>query len=255
MFCARSMRTASSLSSFATHDAIFTAYPDGYRRVESNIDGFARLDPMVPRRRMLLGFVLALFTGIGIYLRIWSIDGDDFSAGDDRDALRSESLFSSSSSTCLSVLTSFGIEDPRNPNLIGDIIIVLATRIVVCQNNGNIRMLKIEELVNHGYRLKIHLLQAEYSKESCFEHYLQVQKREFERANMEAMDESAEWRMRYDVEVDRSRQIQDELLKVKASLAGASRRFSMLQKENMKLQKQFETLKQIKTKGWECKCN
>lgn len=31
---------------------------------------------------------------------------------------------------------------------------------------------------------------------------------------MEAMDESAEWRMRYDVEVDRSRQIQDELLKV-----------------------------------------
>lgn len=39
MFCARSMRTASSLSSFATHDAIFTAYPDGYRRVESNIDG------------------------------------------------------------------------------------------------------------------------------------------------------------------------------------------------------------------------
>ncbi|URE09884.1 hypothetical protein MUK42_04860 [Musa troglodytarum] len=55
-------------------------------------------------------------------------------------------------------------------------------------------------------------------------------RREFERANMEAMDESAEWRMRYDVEVDRSRQIQDELLKVKASLAGASRRFSMLQK-------------------------
>ncbi|CAL9124114.1 unnamed protein product [Musa textilis] len=199
---------------------------------------------MMPRRRMVLGFVLALFAGVGIYLRIWSIDSDDLSAGDDRDALRSESLFS--------VLTSFGIEDPRNPNPRGDIIIVLSTRIV----NGNILMLKIEELVNHGYRLKIHLLHAEYSRESCFEHYLQVQKvREFERANMEAMDESAEWRMRYDVEVDRSRQIQDELLKVKASLAGASRRFSMLQKENMKLQKQFESLKQIKTKGWECKCN
>ncbi|CAL9057253.1 unnamed protein product [Musa banksii] len=254
MFCARSMRTSYSLSPFATRDAIFTANPDGYRRVESNKDGFARLDPMVPRRRMLLGFVLALFTGIGIYLRIWSIDGDDFSAGDDRDALRSESLFSSSSA-CLSLLTSFGIEDPRNPNLMGDIIIVLATRIVVCQNNGNILMLKIEELVNHRYRLKVLLVASEYSKESCFEHYLQVQKREFEHANMEAMDESAEWRMRYDVEVDRSRQIQDELLKVKASLAGASRRFSMLQKENMKLQKQFESLKQIKTKGWECKCN
>ncbi|KAJ8485030.1 hypothetical protein OPV22_017515 [Ensete ventricosum] len=116
---------------------------------------------------MLLGFVLALLAGSGIYLRIWSIDSHNFSAGGDRNALR----------------------------------------------------------------------------------------REFERANMEAMDESAEWRMRYDVEVDRSRQIQDELLKVKASLAGASRRFGILQKENMKLQKQFESLKQIKTEGWECKCN
>lgn len=36
---------------------------------------------------------------------------------------------------------------------------------------------------------------------------------------MEAMDESAEWRMRYDVEVDRSRQIQDELLKVHPSFS------------------------------------
>ncbi|RWV96357.1 hypothetical protein GW17_00040946 [Ensete ventricosum] len=121
---------------------------------------------MVLRRRMmLLGFVLALLAGIGIYLRIWSIDSNNFSAGGDRNALRYESLVSSSSSACLSGLTSFG--------------------------------------------------------------------REFERANMEAMDESAEWRMRYDVEVDRSRQIQDELLKVKASLAGASRRFGILQKVSM----------------------
>ncbi|CAL9194589.1 uncharacterized protein LOC103989951 isoform X2 [Musa acuminata AAA Group] len=148
----------------ASSQTKMACHPSGCKRA---VGSCARLDPMVLRRRMLLGFVLALFTGIGFYLRIWSIDGDDFSAGDDRDALR----------------------------------------------------------------------------------------REFEHANMEAMDESAEWRMRYDVEVDRSRQIQDELLKVKASLAGASRRFSMLQKENMKLQKQFESLKQIKTKGWECKCN
>ncbi|CAL9097595.1 unnamed protein product [Musa acuminata var. zebrina] len=167
----------------ASSQTKMACHPSGCKRA---VGSCARLDPMVLRRRMLLGFVLALFTGIGIYLRIWSIDGDDFSAGDDRDALR----------------------------------------------------------------------------------------REFEHANMEAMDESAEWRMRYDVEVDRSRQIQDELLKfvfsdwaamfcwfqflfcyVKASLAGASRRFSMLQKENMKLQRQFESLKQIKTKGWECKCN
>lgn len=39
-------------------------------------------------------------------------------------------------------------------------------------------------------------------------------RRQFERANLEAMDESAEWRMKYDEEVERNRQIQDELLKV-----------------------------------------
>lgn len=40
-------------------------------------------------------------------------------------------------------------------------------------------------------------------------------RRQFERANLEAMDESAEWRMKYDGEVERNRQIQDELLKVR----------------------------------------
>ena len=35
-----------------------------------------------------------------------------------------------------------------------------------------------------------------------------------ERASLEAMDESAEWRMKYDGQVERSRQLQDELLKV-----------------------------------------
>jgi hypothetical protein len=45
-------------------------------------------------------------------------------------------------------------------------------------------------------------------------------RQQFERANLEAMDESAEWRMKYDGEVERSRQFQDELLKVCFPLVG-----------------------------------
>ncbi|RZR83718.1 hypothetical protein BHM03_00010403 [Ensete ventricosum] len=60
-------------------------------------------------------------------------------------------------------------------------------------------------------------------------------RRQFERANMEAMDESAEWRMKYDGEVERNKQVQDELEKVhllfaKASLSSATKRFDRLQK-------------------------
>lgn len=44
--------------------------------------------------------------------------------------------------------------------------------------------------------------------------FMATLRRQFERANLEAMDESAEWRMKYDEEVERNRQIQDELLKV-----------------------------------------
>jgi hypothetical protein len=36
-------------------------------------------------------------------------------------------------------------------------------------------------------------------------------RRQFERANLEAMDESAEWRMKYDTEFEKNRQLQDEL--------------------------------------------
>jgi len=39
-------------------------------------------------------------------------------------------------------------------------------------------------------------------------------RRQFEQANLEAMDESAEWRMKYDKEVEKNRQLRDELSKV-----------------------------------------
>lgn len=50
--------------------------------------------------------------------------------------------------------------------------------------------------------------------EATYDILFNLCRRQFERANLEAMDESAEWRMKYDGEVERSRQLQDELLKV-----------------------------------------
>jgi hypothetical protein len=44
------------------------------------------------------------------------------------------------------------------------------------------------------------------------------------------MDESAEWRMKYDTEFAKNKQMQDELLKAKASLSASTKRFSLLKK-------------------------
>ncbi|CAN6274049.1 unnamed protein product [Urochloa humidicola] len=73
-------------------------------------------------------------------------------------------------------------------------------------------------------------------------------RRQFEQANLEAMDESAEWRMKYDKEFEKSRQLQEELSKVKASLAGAVRRLELLQKDNEMWKRQTESLSQ------QCNC-
>ncbi|KMZ57247.1 hypothetical protein ZOSMA_88G00670 [Zostera marina] len=47
----------------------------------------------------------------------------------------------------------------------------------------------------------------------------QILRKQFDLANMEAMDESAEWRMKYDMEVDRSKRFKTELEQVKKTLA------------------------------------
>ncbi|XP_062220646.1 uncharacterized protein LOC133920039 [Phragmites australis] len=73
-------------------------------------------------------------------------------------------------------------------------------------------------------------------------------RRQFERANLDAMDESAEWRMKYDTEFGKNRQLQDELLKVKASLAASTKRLELLQKDNKMLKRQTESLRQ------QCNC-
>ncbi|KAJ3672152.1 hypothetical protein LUZ60_006873 [Juncus effusus] len=77
----------------------------------------------------------------------------------------------------------------------------------------------------------------------------EILRRQFERANLEAMDESAEWRMKYDNEMERTKQLKDELLKVKESLALSHKKLTMMQKEYVQLGKEMESLRQ------RCKCD
>uniref|UniRef100_A0A0E0K6J3 Uncharacterized protein n=1 Tax=Oryza punctata TaxID=4537 RepID=A0A0E0K6J3_ORYPU len=69
-------------------------------------------------------------------------------------------------------------------------------------------------------------------------------RRQFERANLEAMDESAEWRMKYDTEFAKNKQLQDELLKAKASLSALTKRLDIWKKDNEVLKRQIEIMKQ-----------
>ncbi|KAJ0966479.1 hypothetical protein J5N97_023396 [Dioscorea zingiberensis] len=118
------------------------------------------------RKRLLLGFALALLFGVAIYFRLWVIDSS-FSL-DDREALR----------------------------------------------------------------------------------------RQFDRANMEAMDESAEWRMKYDRELEASRRYQREITKIKDVLSNSNKKMVALQDENKGLEKQVKSLKQkLQAMEQHCTCN
>uniref|UniRef100_A0A6N2N8J6 Uncharacterized protein n=1 Tax=Salix viminalis TaxID=40686 RepID=A0A6N2N8J6_SALVM len=61
-------------------------------------------------------------------------------------------------------------------------------------------------------------------------------RRQFDLANREAMDESAEWRMKYDEEVERSAKCDKQLIEIKQKVedaASINQQLVMLQKENM----------------------
>ncbi|KAL2323255.1 hypothetical protein Fmac_027634 [Flemingia macrophylla] len=74
-------------------------------------------------------------------------------------------------------------------------------------------------------------------------------RQQFDIANREAMDESAEWRLRYDVEVDRTKKCLQELQVFQESsqkgddASGINHKLVTLQKENAVLLKRLETLK------------
>ncbi|KAI3748407.1 hypothetical protein L6452_11450 [Arctium lappa] len=73
-------------------------------------------------------------------------------------------------------------------------------------------------------------------------------RRQFDHANMEAMDESAEWRLKFDQAQERATKCTKELKRVKETLgdnstASMTKRLDMLQKENINLLERVETLK------------
>ncbi|XP_012082360.1 uncharacterized protein LOC105642218 [Jatropha curcas] len=71
-------------------------------------------------------------------------------------------------------------------------------------------------------------------------------RRQFDLANREAMDESAEWRMKYDEEAERGAKCDKELIEIKQKVedaASTNQQLVMLQKENMDLVERMERLK------------
>ncbi|OAY42677.1 uncharacterized protein LOC110621742 [Manihot esculenta] len=71
-------------------------------------------------------------------------------------------------------------------------------------------------------------------------------RRQFDLANREAMDESAEWRMKYDEEAERAAKCDKELIEIKQKVedaASINQQLEMLQKENMALVERMEELK------------
>ncbi|KAK9290241.1 hypothetical protein L1049_008408 [Liquidambar formosana] len=75
-------------------------------------------------------------------------------------------------------------------------------------------------------------------------------RRQFDLANREAMDESAEWRLKFDEELERATKCVKELIEIKGSsekvedAASIKKKLEMLQKENMALLDRVESLKQ-----------
>ncbi|GKV05636.1 hypothetical protein SLEP1_g17624 [Rubroshorea leprosula] len=85
-------------------------------------------------------------------------------------------------------------------------------------------------------------------------------RRQFDIANREAMDESAEWRLKYDMEAEKATKCAKELEEFKEStgkLEGStdfSQKLEMQQKENEALRKQVETLK-LEMESLKLKCH
>ncbi|MED6150185.1 hypothetical protein PIB30_069898 [Stylosanthes scabra] len=88
-------------------------------------------------------------------------------------------------------------------------------------------------------------------------HDSQLLRRQFDIANREAMDESAEWRLRYDHAVDRENKCLQDLraLKEGEDAKGTdNNKFRILQKENAILLERVETLKR-ELQDQKLKCN
>ncbi|XP_042054254.1 uncharacterized protein LOC121799014 isoform X1 [Salvia splendens] len=76
----------------------------------------------------------------------------------------------------------------------------------------------------------------------------QLLRQQFDLANREAMDESAEWRRRFDLEFDKAAKCSTELEQMKKATGEKTKvlnkKMEMLQKENVDLLERVESLKQ-----------
>ncbi|KAL4352692.1 hypothetical protein GQ457_06G008530 [Hibiscus cannabinus] len=105
-----------------------------------------------------------------------------------------------------------------------------------------------------GFAVTMFLGVAVYFRLWAIQHSLasddaELIRRQFDLANKEAMDESAEWRFRFDKEAERASKCAKELEVIKESFGkkedstSSDIRLKMLQTENVALLKQIETLK------------
>ncbi|KAL5809492.1 hypothetical protein ACOSQ3_030183 [Xanthoceras sorbifolium] len=85
-------------------------------------------------------------------------------------------------------------------------------------------------------------------------------RRQFDLANREAMDESAEWRLKYDAEAEKATKCAKELTEVKDSLekyvkdSDINNKLAMLQKENTALLERVKFLnQQLEDQTLKCK--
>ncbi|KAH1090192.1 hypothetical protein J1N35_017449 [Gossypium stocksii] len=97
-----------------------------------------------------------------------------------------------------------------------------------------------------GMIVYFRLWMIDYSVSS---HDTELLRRQFDLANKEAMDESAEWRLRFDEEADKASKCAKELEKIKESIVkkedsiSFNNKLELLQKENAALLERVETLK------------
>ncbi|TYI65615.1 hypothetical protein E1A91_D09G169200v1 [Gossypium mustelinum] len=97
-----------------------------------------------------------------------------------------------------------------------------------------------------GITVYFRLWMIDYSVSS---HDTELLRSQFDLANKEAMDESAEWRLRFDEEADKASKCAKELEKIKESIVkkedsiSFNNKLALLQKENAALLERVETLK------------
>ncbi|KAJ8899882.1 hypothetical protein K2173_019585 [Erythroxylum novogranatense] len=82
-------------------------------------------------------------------------------------------------------------------------------------------------------------------------------RRQFDLANRDALDESAEWRMKYDEETERAAKCDKELIEFKQKVedaASVNQQLVMLQKENLALVERMESLeKELNSAKLKCR--